>query len=207
MNIKLRTGIEPERVEAAAHSLALAFEADPIMECFFSVSPLGKLESIERFFNLMLRVRIAMEMPVVTAEENGRILGSAMGYSINPPKWPKPFESEWKEFEKSCGDGLTKGLAAYESIQEQFRPNDPHYYLGVLGVHPVAQGKGVGGMLVEAFCLLADEDNGAKGVYLETANESSRKFYEKRNFVVVGEGVLDHSPVYCMYREDTQVIL
>lgn len=73
--------------------------------------------------------------------------------------------------------GAQKVLAAH--------PEEPHYYLQVLGVDPDAQGRGWGSQLLRKGLQTAD----AAGMpcYLETMNESNLAFYEHHAFRVSGE--------------------
>jgi len=61
----------------------------------------------------------------------------------------------------------------------------PHWYLWALGVAPEAQGRGIGGRLLEPVLARAD----ANGVpcYLETQTEGNAAFYRKRGFDTVLE--------------------
>ncbi len=61
-------------------------------------------------------------------------------------------------------------------------PHEPHWYVCILGVHPGAQGKGLGKRLMAAPLAWADRD----GVpcYLETTNERNLGYYERLGFAL-----------------------
>jgi len=61
----------------------------------------------------------------------------------------------------------------------------PHWYLWVLGVAPEAQGRGIGGRLLEP--VLARAASEGVPCYLETQTEENVAFYRKRGFGVVFE--------------------
>ncbi|MFM8304343.1 MAG: GNAT family N-acetyltransferase [Actinomycetota bacterium] len=63
-------------------------------------------------------------------------------------------------------------------------PPVPHWYLAVLGVDPVAQGRGVGAALVTE--RLADADSAGVPVYLETQKPENLAWYARFGFVQVG---------------------
>lgn len=61
----------------------------------------------------------------------------------------------------------------------------PHYYLFMLGVSPAAQGKGVGGRLLDGMLKRMDREQ--IPAYLETQNKRSVKFYQRLGFEVAAE--------------------
>lgn len=60
------------------------------------------------------------------------------------------------------------------------RPVQPHFYLGVLGVHPSRQGAGLGQVLLEP--VLAACDDGGYLAHLESSNPRNLGFYERLGF-------------------------
>jgi ribosomal protein S18 acetylase RimI-like enzyme len=87
---------------------------------------------------------------------------------------------------------LLEGVSEYE-------PNEPHWYLRQIGIDPVLQRKGQGARLLEAG--LADVDQRGDLAYLEATSATSRKFYERFGFSVLGEvQALDSVLLWPMYR-------
>jgi GNAT superfamily N-acetyltransferase len=95
------------------------------------------------------------------------------------------------------GDEIVEVLSttvAEEKLDDTFRvleqmgvnhPEYPHWYLPWFGVHPVEQGRGVGGQLMEHCLVTVDADR--LPAYLETPNPRNLSFYERHGFAVVGE--------------------
>ena len=82
-------------------------------------------------------------------------------------------------------------------------PCEPHATLGVLGVEPAHQGRGIGGALLERW-LAAREGPGAgpaAGVYLETDREENLRFYARRGFAPAGTLELFGARVWRLWRE------
>lgn len=153
---------------------------------------------LAQFFSLLMRARLALEMPVLVARDGTQVLGAAMGYKTDRPAWPSDLAEEWDRFERSI-PGLPDRIAIYDEIAEKCKPAAAHYYLGVIGVDPGLQGKGVGTRLLEAFCEMSAGDGLSGGVYLETAQPTNVAFYERAGFMETGRGALGSDTLWCMY--------
>ena len=86
--------------------------------------------------------------------------------------------------------GLRRLIRAFPSGQamKEHRPNHPFYYLYAIGNIPSAQGRGLGGRLMEAGLEKVDQAN--MPAFLESSKESNISFYRRYGFEVVGEVVL-----------------
>jgi len=184
-------------VHKAVLCLAAAFAQDPITG-FLLQTGQGYPERLAEFLSLLMRARIALQMPVLVAREATDIQGVAMGYTTLRAEWPTSLTDEWKLFERSA-IGLAERLTVYEQLADEFKPSAPHYYLGAIGVDPRAQGLGIGMQLLDAFCDRSASDRLSSGVYLETAKESNVTFYERAGFVQTGRGSLAGNTLWCMY--------
>jgi ribosomal protein S18 acetylase RimI-like enzyme len=153
---------------------------------------------LAQFFSLLMRARITLEMPVVVARGTSGIHGAAMGYATARPAWPRDLTEEWDRFESAIPE-LTERMAIYDEIAAKGKPPAPHYYLGVIGVHPEMHGRGIGTQLLKSFCDISSSDPLSCGVYLETAEESNLGFYERAGFSETGRGRLGRATLWCMY--------
>jgi GNAT superfamily N-acetyltransferase len=190
---------QPQDVPAAIAALGDAFAHDPMMHYFFSSSPTGIRTSAMEFFSILLRARIALDMPAYVLRQGNNVLGVVMGYDISRPTWPAELTEEWRRLEERV-PGLADRLAAYETISESYEPKEAHYYLGVIGVHPSLQGKGAGKALIDTFCAISAGDAKSHGVYLETGSTDSLRFYINNGFELRGEGSLDGTPMWCVFK-------
>ena len=68
---------------------------------------------------------------------------------------------------------------------DALHPDEPHWYLGVLGVDGFAQRRGVGTALLSRW--LAGVDRDGVPAYLETDCEGNLRFYERAGFSLDGE--------------------
>lgn len=188
---------QPGDVDAAIAALGEAFARDPLMAYLFGDNPEGVRASTRTFFSILLRARLELGMPAIVLSHGGEVLGAAMGYDTSQPVWPAALNEEWGRFETGSPP-LAARLAAYETICEAHQPDQPHWYLGVIGVHPSLQGKGAGKALLEAFCEASRTDPGSRGVYLDTANPDSLAFYHRNGFELRGEGRVSAAPLWCV---------
>ena len=191
------TKAAPSDLDEAVGCLATAFTHDPITGFLLQTGP-GYQESVTQFFSLLMRARIALNMPVLVARDVAGIHGAAMGYTTVSPAWPTDIADEWDRFENAI-PGMTDRMAFYEAITATGEPAAPHYYLGVIGVEPDSHGLGIGTQLLKSFCDLSASDPLSSGVYLETAKASKVKFYERAGFVETGRGRLGAATLWCMY--------
>jgi ribosomal protein S18 acetylase RimI-like enzyme len=66
----------------------------------------------------------------------------------------------------------------------QYHPEEPHWYLAMIGVDPARQGRGYGSAILKESVRRCDED----GViaYLESSNPKNVPLYERYGFEVMG---------------------
>jgi ribosomal protein S18 acetylase RimI-like enzyme len=194
MNTTAATSLD---IEQAVGCLATAFANDPITGFLLQANRANQ-DRVTRFFSLLMRARIALNMPVLVARDEAGVCGAAMGNATVVPSWPSEFEAEWESLD-TLAPGFNARAAIYDEIAEKYKPQVPHYYLGVIGTRPNIQGAGVGKQLLRSFCTLSASDQLSSGVYLETANPTNVKFYERAGFEVTGQGKLGGSTLWCMF--------
>ncbi len=184
-------------IDEAVGCLATAFAKDPITGFLLQTGE-GYRERVTQFFSLLMRARIALKMPVFVAQGANGIDGATMGYSTVRSEWPSGLTEEWVRFENSI-PGVTDRMAIYDEVANKFKPPAPHYYLGVIGTDPALQGSGIGTQLLKAFCGVSAGDPLSSGVYLETAQASNLRFYERAGFAETGRGNLGDATLWCMF--------
>ena len=91
-----------------------------------------------------------------------------------------------------------------EALHQQSVAGD-HWYLWALGVDPMYQKQGMGGMLMQPVFKRADANR--LPCYLETSNELNILFYQKHGFTVIREGTVPKSGlhVWAMVRKPVSV--
>jgi ribosomal protein S18 acetylase RimI-like enzyme len=166
-----------EQTESAIGVLARAFVTNPLHVAAFGPS---KLEANEVFFRVGLA---AMKGEKFVAMDGGRILGVA--------HWVRSPACQFAALEKfRMMPGMVRGLGlgsalkvlSWVSAWSKHDPREPHVHLGPIAVEPEAQGRHVGGRLMEKHC--AELDRTGLAGYLETDRSENVAFYARFGFVV-----------------------
>ncbi len=79
---------------------------------------------------------------------------------------------------------LGEVLSLFEQMAG-FHPHEPHWYIPLIGVDPVFQGRGYGSQLLQHGLVACDRDH--QPAYLEATSPTNRSLYERHGFRVLGE--------------------
>jgi len=190
--------ISPDETARAIATITLAFAADP-MARWSMPDPDTYLAN----FPLLARAFAGNAFAAGDAHVAGaaHVAGDFAGVAV----WLAPGS-------ESDGDALVaimekvmtpaqfaEGGAVFEQMAD-FHPQEPHWYLPLIGVDPARQGQGLGGALMRH--ALAECDRTATPAYLESSNPANVPFYRQHGFTLLGEIQAGSSPVmYPMLRE------
>lgn len=188
-----------EDLPLAIGALAEAFANEPMFEYLFQGDAASKRPLAEEFFSILMLARLKLRMPVLVLKEAGAVHGAVMGYDTHRPEWPASLKQRMAEVE--ARPGVAQRFARYEEISIKYEPARPHYYLGVVGVHPARQGNGCGVRLIDAFTALSDNDPTSSGTTIDTASEANANYYMRRGFELAGTERLDaNTSLWCLFR-------
>jgi GNAT superfamily N-acetyltransferase len=129
------------------------------------------------------------------------VLGDFFGVSQWLPPDVAPDDGPIAElFERNMsGPRLGELLKLFEQMGS-FHPQAPHWYLPLIGVDPLRQGRGYGGILMDRVLSICDRDR--QPAYLEATSPANRRFYERHGFRAVGEiRSAGSPPVFPMVRD------
>jgi ribosomal protein S18 acetylase RimI-like enzyme len=165
---------------AVVHTLARAFDADPVVS-YFARDDAKRARAIETIFDVSFwRLTLPFGETWVTDDGRGVALWSP------PDKW-------------STAGGILAGpqligavgitrvvgrLRAVSRVQAR-HPKAPHYYLYALGVDPDHQGRGLGSALLREVLARCDSDG--VGAYLEASTPGNARLYARHGFRVTEE--------------------
>ena len=90
-------------------------------------------------------------------------------------------------------------VQAFMEKMSRHHPEEPHWYLPMIGVDPAQQGRGLGSMLLRH--ALARVDRAGLPAYLESTNPANVSLYERHGFEVMATiQVGDAPPIFPMLR-------
>jgi predicted N-acetyltransferase YhbS len=160
--------------------MARAFVTNPLHVAAFGH---GQLERNEAFFRAALA---ALQGPTLIASDGDRIVGAI--------HWIHSSRCQLSPMDKlrmmpgmvhRLGVRSSLRVAVWMSVWARRDPKDPHVHLGPIGVDPSSQGKHIGHVLMQRFCV--EVDSGHEGGYLETDRPENVAFYRRFGFEVTGE--------------------
>jgi len=161
-----------------------------------------RLRSLVGYFTAS---RFLRGYPVLGIESNdGRILAAA---NINPPHGvaaPPELTKTYEALAAGLGDAAIARYQAFMAAAEPLEPDEPHYYLGMLGVVRDAQGRGYARRLLEAVHAMSRAAPESRGVSLTTETPKNLSFYEHFGYRILGRGETPDGGLvtWTLYRTD-----
>lgn len=172
-------------IDAAAHTLAAAFQHDPVMSWILPEAN-RRAAGLPRFFATVAR---HLFFPAGVSDLALRPDDTVGGVALwTPPNHPDP--SLLTELRMMPGILRAFGLRASAGKQladllQKNHPSEPHWYLGMLGTAPDVRGGGYGHALLHSALDRVDAEHAA--AYLESSNPDNVPYYERFGFTVTGE--------------------
>ncbi|MEU4313499.1 GNAT family N-acetyltransferase [Nocardia sp. NPDC024068] len=187
-------------IDALARTLGAAFQEDPVMS-WVVPDPRRRAAGAPRFFATQTRHQHFAHGGVdIAVDRSGRIGGAALW---DPPgNWRPSPRSELRMFPqmvRAFGTRLLVGKRLADTMSG-VHPDEPHWYLAVLGTDPSVRGAGYGQALLRSRLDRCDRDG--VPAYLESSNKSNVPYYERFGFEVTATiSVPDGGPdLWAMWR-------
>lgn len=189
------------RADTAALSQALgrAFFDDPVMAWLLPDAQ-ARRRKLHKLFAALTRHHHLARGGVEVASVGTTIAAAALW---DPPgRWQHSTAEELRAAPSmlaTFGTALRRGLRVTE-LMKQAHPEEPHWYLAVIGSDPQVRGAGLGHALMRSRLDRCDAEFAP--AYLESSNPDNIGYYERFGFEVTGEIVLpDGGPtMYPMWR-------
>ncbi|GAB7524228.1 GNAT family N-acetyltransferase [Paraburkholderia sp. 2C] len=180
-------------------ALARAFEHDPIA-AYVLPDERTRLARLERVYRIYLNAFTRLGMVVATDELDAAALW------LPPGRYPLTAMQNLRLLPAiltTFGRQSARALYVMSALESAAPPRGHYWYLGVLGVIPPRQGRGIGTKLLERELAICDE--AGAGAYLEATSEVNLAFYERHGFRIRSELSLRDGPrVWTMWRDPRQ---
>lgn len=192
--------LTPADGDAAIGTLCAAFYDYPVMR--YTLADAGddyddRLRALVGFF---CNKRLQQGWPVLGCRAEGRIAGVAL---VNEPGMVSDaavIKRLRAELVAAIGDDALGRFQRYEDESDLDAPQEPHHFLGVLGVHPDLQGRGLARPLLEELATMSDAHPRSAGVCLNTEDPANVPLYEHMGYRTLGRRTIDTLQTWCMFR-------
>lgn len=169
---------------AAGRSLAAAFDDDPVWRWL-----VGDRRSFSWRTSQLMRCITAMHL---TTNSVWISPGAAAVGVWAPPRRYRTTTAQFlavaHRFVPAAGISAMKRFSSLAAIDD-LHPDEPHWYLALLGTDPAHQGRGLGGAVMAPAMARADDEG--VGCYLESSKEDNIAFYRRHGFEVTGTHDID----------------
>lgn len=173
----------PADLSSAARVLADAFHDDPI-QVWLLPDERRRRARLQRVFRAELGHFHPLGRTLIapTPEDD---IGSVALWAP-PGRWRTPPSAAVRLLLAYASTVGPRALAGLRLLREMDRahPDQPHWYLGVLGTDPAHQGRGLASAVLEP--VLRECAGVGVPAYLESSKEANVPFYERHGFAVVG---------------------
>jgi GNAT superfamily N-acetyltransferase len=181
--IDVRTAHKSD-VRNLARVLGRAFFDDPVM-MWMLPDDARRARALPRVFGAMTRHHFLSGQAVQVASRAGEVGAAALW---DPPgRWKQTPREEWRmmpSFLLAMGLHTGRGRAMSE-VMKQHHPEEPHWYLAVIGSDPDVRGSGFGQVLMQSRLDRCDAEGAP--AYLESTKEENVPYYMRFGFDVTRE--------------------
>ena len=174
------TAIDDDRHKEAFATLTLAFAGDKTTRWVFD-DPAAYLE----------------HFPRLAAVVCGAAFGAGAAYQIDDfagvSLWlPPGVHPDQEAIESIVTEVVPKNklddiFATFEEL-DTYHPQEPHWYLPMIGVDPIRQNCGLGSKLMAHTLIRCDEEG--VPAYLESSNPASVSLYRRHGFEPIGSKIV-----------------
>jgi GNAT superfamily N-acetyltransferase len=187
--------VRDEDVEPLAAMLTRAFHDDPVTAWVYAREG-RRAHWSRRFFRWQVRRLLDQDVTWTVEDRAGAALWAL------PGRWREETRDTLSLLRQTLPGvlpRLPRVLAGLSQVEVR-HPEEPHFYLAVLGVDPARQGSGLGSQVIRPGLDLCDAER--LPAYLETGKERNLAFYGRHGFDVLDRLDLPKGPpVWFLWRE------
>lgn len=173
-NVRVMT---PADEAAATQTIVLAFAADPMTRWSWPDAP-TYLEAFPRMIRAFSGEAFTLGSAWTTEGYGAAAIWLPPGAHSDDEGLGAVFESTVGPARRAEAEPIFEQMAAYH-------PDQPHWYLPLIGADPARQGEGLGQALMTHALDRIDRDHAP--AYLESSNPRNIPFYQRHGFEILGE--------------------
>jgi ribosomal protein S18 acetylase RimI-like enzyme len=180
---KVRTATTADQ-NSAVDTVVLAFAADPIARWCWP--------DAHQYLTVMPRFTVAFG-GAAFAHGSAHCTEDYAGAALwLPPNVHSDEETLGQIVEQTSSPAIRGDLFTMLEQMGKYHPDEPHWYLPLIGVDPTRQGRGYGGALLSHALRQCDREQAP--AYLESTNPRNTPLYQRHGFEVIGQIQVGSSP-------------
>lgn len=194
--------IDFTRLDEAVAVLAAAFTDYPV---FTFVLPPGvdnrdgKLRAVMRYYAMR---RLSRGFPAFALEADGVFRAVILA---NPPQ-AEPLPPELLAMEdaliEQLGNDAEMRRRRYEAESDLWEPDTPHFFVGMIAVHPQARRKGHAKRLLQHVHAMSKADPHSRGVALATESADNLPLYQHLGYEIRAQAMIGTLQTWALWRPD-----
>jgi GNAT superfamily N-acetyltransferase len=165
-------------------TLGLAFHQDPVMTWLFPDEAVRR-KRLPRLFDTLTRYHHLAGGGCEVASADSTMVAAALW---DPPgSWRYTQAEQWRAVPgliRALGPGFFRSFTVNNEM-ERLHPEEPHWYLAIIGSAPGVRGGGFGHALMRSRLERVDAEHAP--AYLESSNADNVPYYSRFGFEVTGE--------------------
>ncbi|MCW2730547.1 MAG: family N-acetyltransferase [Mycobacterium sp.] len=172
-------------IGALSNTLGRAFFDDPVM-CWMLPDAEQRKRKLPKLFTALTRYHHLAQGGVEVASDGADGIGGAALWDP-PGRWRQTRAEELRAMPwllLAFGRSLKRGIILEEMMKEA-HPEEPHWYLAIIGSDPAVRGKGYGQVLMQSRLDRCDAEHAP--AYLESSNPDNVPYYQRFGFEITGE--------------------
>ena len=182
----------------AVETLAAAFHDYPVMRFVLKTYGAEYETELRALVGFFCEARFAKDGAVLGIRSGDSFAAIALVDEAIQKPWPA-MKSELIRLKNEIGHEAFSRLELYERLSSGLEPQDPHYFLGMIGVLPEHHGKGYGRALLDRVKEMSVADPRSAGVCLSTENPNNVPLYERFGYRIIGEVDIEEMHSWCMF--------
>lgn len=195
---RLGPQLDPRAIDA----LCAAFADYPVMRYTLADAGEDYEDGVRALMSFFCHKRLVRGWPVLGVRADGEVVATALISEPSDEPPPPALAALRAELVERIGRDAIARLERYEHDSSLDAPDEPHYSLGVIGVHPDHQGRGLARVLLDELARMSERHPSSTGICLNTEVADNVPFYEHMGYRVIGRRTVETLEIWCMFRPD-----